>query len=163
MHYGKEVIYQCLQDESFRDYLKLNNIDYVDLPILENDVLTYVKDGVQKYACIEQGIAPDSYIEHVYLTENIPIDLSWNNLIADCKDQYHGEAPMPLKTKAKAILEKASKLAAENKSKEFDWFGDSEVTTEEIKRTLGAMGYYIGDILSMDHHDVDDDFLNTLL
>lgn len=164
-HYGVEVIYQQLIDISFKEQLKGANIHYTELPILENDVVTYVVDGIKKYACIVHKDSPDTYVENVYITTEIPLDMQWENLILDCEDQKAGEAPMNLKTKAKVILQKAIKMAKENDNQEdFNWFMPTEdPKPEAIKLALAAMGYDVDMILSMDHHDIDKDFLNALI
>lgn len=43
-HYGKDVIFQQLEDKRFIDVLKYNNIEYMELPILDCGVLLYHKE-----------------------------------------------------------------------------------------------------------------------
>lgn len=50
-HYGVDVVFQILE-ENFRDVLYNANIQYEELPLLNVDVIRYVKDGTTKYACI---------------------------------------------------------------------------------------------------------------
>ena len=148
IHYGVDVTYQQLVDKSFRDDLKKAGIPYTDLPILENDVLTYEYDGKRRYAVIELGNAPDAYIENVYITTEIPLDMDWEALLRDCHGQRCKEEPMPLKTKARIICEKAYDIAL------------PETTPENVfSAVLPSLGYSADDILEMDHHDISDDFI----
>lgn len=65
-HYGVNVVYQIIdtfKNNNFRQELKENGIAWTDLPILDTDVLTSVKDGITKYACIKKGA---EYAERVY-------------------------------------------------------------------------------------------------
>lgn len=43
-HYGKDVLFQQLEDKRFIDILKDNNIQYTELPILDYRVLLYHKE-----------------------------------------------------------------------------------------------------------------------
>lgn len=162
-HYGKEVIYQQLVDESFRMVLKKNGIKYIDIPILENDVLMYEKDGKTRYVCIVTGNAPDAYIENTYMTTDIPVDMNWNNLLLDCQGQKNGEKPMELKTKAKLICEKAEEMAMEKAAENIEnIFELPELDPREFRLALIAMGYSLDEIKEMDHSDIDEDFLNRM-
>lgn len=166
-HYGIEVIYQVIdtfKNSNFRQALKENGIEWVDLPILEPDVLTYIKDGVRRYACIEE--CPED-TEAVYITESIPLDMDWKKLIDDCNHQGRGKEPMQMKTKAKVICEKAEEMAyksAIENCAEKDPFmmAMTEYNSEDLKCAFIALGYSREDILNMDHCDVADDFLDML-
>ena len=46
-HYGVDVVFQILE-ENFRDVLYNANIQYEELPLLDVDVIRYVKDGTTK-------------------------------------------------------------------------------------------------------------------
>lgn len=166
IHYGIEVIYQVIDTfkGNFRQTLKENGIEWVDLPILNPNVITYVKDGVRRYACIEE--LPEQS-EGIYITESIPLDMDWQKLIDDCDHQERGDAPMEMKTKAKVICEKAEALAyaaALENRKEDDPFmmATTEYTVEDLKCAFIALGYSVDDILGMDHHDVDEEFLDGI-
>lgn len=166
-HYGVEVVYQVIdtfKKNNFRQTLEENKIEWVDLPILKPDVLTYVKDGVRRYACIVE--CPE-YLEAIYITESIPLDMDFEKLIDDCDRQSRGEEPMEMKTKAKLICEKAEALAyasAVENRKEDDPFiaAMTEYTSEDLKCAFISLGYSREDILNMDHHDVDEEFLDRL-
>ena len=163
IHYGKEVIYQQLNDATFRDALDKEGISYIELPLIENDVLMYEKNGIEKYACIVKGNAPDVYIENVYITTQIPLDLSWENLLLDCLGQTHGEEPMRLKTKAKMICEKSiSMVLEENVGREKEFWTEKKVDPREFRLALCTLGYSIERILEMDHYDVSSEFLEEM-
>ncbi len=160
IHYGVDVTYQQLVDKSFRDDLKKAGIPYTDLPILENDVLTYEYDGKRRYAVIELGNAPDAYIENVYITTEIPLDMDWEALLRDCHGQRCKEEPMPLKTKARIICEKAYDIALPETTPENVFSAVlPEADPREFKYALISLGYSADDILEMDHHDISDDFI----
>ena len=166
MHYGKEVIYQQIGDVSFRDLLDKEGIKYVDLPLLEDDVLMYEKDGKTRYVCIVRANSPDEYIENTYMTSEIPVDLSWRNLMLDCKRQKSGEEPMKLKTKAKLLCEKATDMAMKSARERAEpgsmiWT-IPEVDPRDFRLALIALGYNIDIIMEMDHHDVDEKFLEDM-
>ena len=160
MHYGKEVIWQQAYGGEFRKHLKNEGTSFVDLPILGSDVLMYSKDGRTRYACIKSVNAPDECLEDIYITFDIPLDMSWENLINDCDSQRHGEPPMVLPTKARLICDAAVKMIKDNS--EFSFFKDPEISPADFKLALINLGYRLDDILSMDHHDVSNDFLEAM-
>lgn len=160
LHYNEEVIYQQLADTSFKDELKKNDIDYMELPILDSDVITYIKDGKRKYACIVVNNTAETYIENVYLTDQIPLDMSWENLVLDCKGQRNGEPLMEMETKAKVICKKAEEMVLAETKCEF--YEIPEVSPEMFRLALISLGYTIDDICGMKHHDINEDFLNKM-
>ena len=163
VHYGIEVVYQQLMNCSFRDELKKSGIKYTDLPLLENDVLVYTLDGKTKYACITCRPGIECSIENVYLTDTVPLDMSWSNLILDCEQQRKGEQPMLPKTKAKVICDKALEIAENHMSTNADSIDVLEVTPQEFRLAVIHMGYDPQELLEMDHWDVDDDFLKEMI
>lgn len=93
--------------------------------------------------------------------------MDWKKMIDDCDHQKRGDDPMEMKTKAKLICEKAEALAyksAIENSVEKDPFvaAMTEYTIEDLKCAFITLGYSRADILSMDHHDVDEEFLDRL-
>lgn len=160
MHYGKEVIWQQAYGGEFRTHLKNEGVDFIDLPILGNDVLRYSKDGRTRYACIKSVNAPDEWLEDIYITFDIPLDMSWENLIKDCDAQRHGEPPMALFTKARLICDAALEMIKNHS--EFSFFEDPDVSPADFKLALINLGYRLDDILSMDHHDVSNAFLEAM-
>lgn len=166
-HYGVEVVYQVIdtfKKNNFRQILKENGIEWVDLPILKPDVITYIKDGARKYACIKEL---EEQSEAIYITESIPLDMDFEKLIDDCDHQERGDDPMDMKTKAKLICEKAEEMAyksAIENCAEKDPFimATTEYTVEDLKCAFIALGYSADDILGMDHHDVDEEFLDGI-
>ena len=161
-HYGQEVIYQQLLDTGFRDALRKKGIDYTDLPIVDDDVLMYTMDGITKYVCIVKGNSPDTYVENTYMTTQIPVDMSWDNLVDDCKGQLQGEDPMPLKTKVNILCESALQIAREA-SPDTDIFSAfPAVNARDFNFALTSLGYALDDIMEMDHHDISDDFLKEM-
>lgn len=87
----------------FKDFLKSEKVNYIELPILDQDVV-YYKRGLKKeaYALIKSG-----EYENVYITDSIPLDMNWDLLVKDCEAQKSGKAPMEMVTKAKRIVDKA--------------------------------------------------------
>lgn len=81
-HYGVEVIYQVI-DGPFEEVLKQNGVKYTALPYIEDIVFRYEKNGRRKYAYIEVEKLPDDYAERVYITSEIPEDLSWKGIAED--------------------------------------------------------------------------------
>lgn len=162
-HYGKEVIYQQLVDESVRAILKKNGIKYTDLPILENDVLMYEKDGKTKYVCIVTGYDPEAYVENTYMTTDIPVDMDWHKLVLDCQRQKDGNEPMRIKTKASLICEKAEEMVMnEAMEKSENIFDILKLDPKEFRHALLILGYNLEDIKKMDHSDINEDFLNEM-
>lgn len=163
-HYGKDVVFQQLQDMRFINALKENHVEYKELPILDYRVLLYSKDMENKYAVIVPVNAVETYLENVYITTEIPQDMSWENLIEDINNQRNGEKPMELKTKAKLLCEKAEKLVLENQTNE-DYFNslDTEIDPGLFRMALTTLGYTIEDVLEMDHHDIDEEYLKGFL
>ena len=160
LHYNEEVIYQQLADTSFKEELKKNDIDYMELPILDSDVITYIKDGKRKYACIVVNNTAETYIENVYITDQMPLDMNWENLVLDCKGQRNGEPPMEMETKAKVICDKAEEMAlAEAKC---GFWEIPEVDPKIFRMALISLGYNLDDIYEMDHHDIDEEFLDRM-
>lgn len=164
-HYGIEVKYSQIEDITFAEQMKKENVQCVALPILEHDVYECTKDGIKKYAVVEQVNWPDAYLENVYITSSIPVDLSWENLILDCKGQKSGEAPMALKTKAKVICEAAEDMALTEACKDrtdADFFTMPTIDPKVFRLALISLGYSLETILKMDHHDVSERFLKEM-
>lgn len=86
-HYDNDVVFQQLQDMHFINALKENHVEYKELPILDYRVLLYSKDMEDKYAVIVPVNAVETYLENVYITTEIPQDMSWENLIEDINNQ----------------------------------------------------------------------------
>lgn len=158
-HYGVNVTIQYRDD--FREDLKKAGISYMELPILEPDVLTYEYQGKQMFVIIK----PCEESEKVYLASQIPFDMSWENLIRDCDNQDRGAEPMELHTKAYILLQDAVRVAREVKIKEAGGFlfQVAEPTDKEIVTALTLRnGVSVDELMTMDHHDIDDDVLNGL-
>lgn len=165
-HYGKEVIFQQIQDKRFIDVLKENNVNYTELPILDYRVLLYHKEAENYYAIIVPVNAVEVYLENVYITKEIPLDMNWENLVEDINNQRNGETPMMLKTKAKLLCEKAEKLVLESENKNDDGFFsslDTEINPAYFRQALITLGYSIEEVLEMEHHDVNEEYLRRFL
>lgn len=157
-HYGEEVIVQSVDIFRFFESAKENGINLEELPILEYRVFRYQKDGKEKFALI----LPEA--EEMYTTEKIPVDLSWENLIDDCRSQERGDAPAELMTKAKLICDKAVKFAEkiDKEKHEDDLFYIPEVSPRMFRLGLIDLGFSFDDLREMNHHDVDDGFLREM-
>ena len=165
-HYEKEVIFQQIQDKRFIDVLKENNVDYTELPILDYRVLLYHKEAENYYAIIVPVNAVEVYLENVYIAKEIPLDMDWCNLVEDINNQRSGDCPIELKTKAKLLCEKAEELALESEHKNDDDFFsslDTEINPAYFRQALITLGYSIEEVLEMEHHDVNEEYLRRFL
>lgn len=157
-HYGKKVTRQVI-DIPFKGQLCKAGIDYIEVPNLEHDIVSYKWEGKERYAIIKQF---DGF-ERVYITDSVPMDANWELLLRDCEDQMDGKEPMKMKTKAKMILDRACENAAELcQGKEIDFFAPKEPTILDIKFAIARLGYSAEEIKKMVHYDVDDDFLKRI-
>ena len=157
-HYGRKVTYQVIST-FFKEDLRKAGLDYIEAPNLDHDIVFYKWNGQDRYAVIKQG---DGF-ESVYVTDAFPLDADWELLLRDCQDQMEGKEPMEMKTKAKTILDEACGNAAEAcQGKEIDFFDPKEPTALDVKLALARLGYNVKEIKKMDHHDVDQDFLERL-
>lgn len=158
LHYGEEVVFQYVEPYRFFESAKENQIELEELPILEYRVFRYYKDGKEKFACM----IPEA--EEVYTTEKIPVDLSWENLVRDCRNQKRGEAPARLKTKACLLCEKAIRFAEKiDKEKHEDdaWYLP-EVKPELFRIGLIKYGFTLEELKEMDCRDIDMNFLREM-
>ena len=165
-HYGKDVVFQQLQDKQFIDALRENNIEHTELPILDYRVLLYHKEAENYYAIIVPVNAVEVYLENVYIAKEIPLDMNWENLVEDINNQRNGETPMMLKTKAKLLCEKAEKLVLESENNNDDDFFsslDTEINPAYFRQALITLGYSIEEIMEMDHHDINEEYLRGFL
>lgn len=87
--------------------MKQNGVKYTALPYIEDIVFRYEKDGQRRYAYIEVEKLPDDYAERVYITSEIPEDLSWKGIAEDYRNQKSGERPAKLHTRAYMIFSAA--------------------------------------------------------
>ena len=176
-HSGIEVLYQ-ITDKHFKDFLKINGIEYIDLPILE-DVIQYSKEGIIKYAYIVPcGI--EEYYEKIYITKQIPLDMSWEKLANDIDSQVQGASPMQIESKAHFLCKTVEDLIMRTKSKPYslyrkiednglyknnravsfeDIFKEEDINPIDFRLTLGNLGYTVDDLLAMDTSDVNIEFL----
>lgn len=161
-HYGKSV-YKQVTGKEFRAVLRDNNIQYIDLPLIDVDVVKYEKDGITKYAVLRELVVPEDYLEVVYTTEFIPDDCDWEKLIEDVDRQERGEEPAIMPTKLKLILDMAENMAREKSDDDFMSMMSEGVSTEELGWALISLGYNKDKISTMDASDVDKDLLDNLM
>lgn len=156
-HYDKIVYCQTIEGGHFKELLKSEKVDYIELPVLDQDVV-YYKRGLKKeaYALIKSG-----EYEDVYITDSIPLDMKWDLLVKDCEAQKSGKAPMEMVTKAKMIVDKACINATKCTDDLLEV--PKKPDTTAIRVALAGMGYGIDDLKQMDHHDIDDDFWKKLV
>lgn len=168
-HYGIKVVRQ-VTDKPFTLSLSGAGIDYVELPVIAPLVVMYTKDEVKKYAVIVPCSIPDDYQERVYITTEIPSDLSWQNLIDDVEAQYlDGAAPKTMQSRLRLMLETAYE-------KGLDTFVDrypitnmpsypiipDEAMCKFIKRRLIYWGCDM-DYLKSAPADVDPEYLRSII
>lgn len=148
-HYGVPVIYQWLKDRSFKNELKKKGIEYIELPLIDHVILKYKYENNTRYALIVSCFSVDEYCEDVYVTERIPDDMSWENLVQDVSGQKSGKPPMKMKTKKDVVYEKARDLAGKWKERQPDYDMWKDVveppTDEEIEYAVHIMGYDFSD------------------
>ena len=144
-HYGVPVIYQCLENKSFKAELKKRGIEYIELPLLDYTVLKYEFKNNIRYALVTSYFVIDVYYEDVYITERIPDDISWGNIVTDVSRQKSGEPPMKMETKKDLVYEKARDLSGKWKERQpdYDMWRDAlePPTDEEIEYAVHMMGY----------------------
>lgn len=160
-HYGIDVLFQIVET-SFKKQLKDNGIAYIDLPVVEN-VIKYTTNGLERYALIVPcGV--ESYAEKVYITPEIPLDMSWEKLKEDIDNQLYGKKnpPMEMETKAHMLCRMVEE--ANNKQQNDFWNTcmENEIDPLDFRMTLRTLGYEVEDLLEMDCHDVDVDKLNRM-
>lgn len=161
-HYGIEVKKQYV-DRPFLVLLREKGIEYTELPIVEHHVAVYECDGNKRYALM----IPQSEYEAVYLTEEIPMDLSWDALRYDVDAQYEGEAPRQMPTRLKVLIETALDRAYKilGAAGEQDVFAkDFSLPSEDdlyplVRTELVRAGFDLQNLDIVDSHDVDPDFL----
>lgn len=167
-HYGIDVVFQIIE-ENFRDVLHNADIQYDELPILDVDVIRYVKDGMTKYACI--GQEEEGY-RCVYITEQIPDDLDFKLLMKDIDNQIRHGVPMEKESKlskliCKVINDLADIMAAEEPLEDFFSSGFKEPAIKDIvaafKVEYAARAYRIDDLKNMEHSDIDPEFFQEFL
>lgn len=153
-HYGERVLVQTLEHR-FEQDLKKANIDYIVLPLLDHEVYKYNVDGKTRYALVVSCGNFEQDCWEIYIVANIPDDLDWDKLVADCKEQQRGHKPMKLSTRAKILYDKALEMAYEagNPGDPMDYFM-YEPTKEEINLALITLGSSIKKLLAEDHYDV---------
>ena len=148
-HYGVPVMYQYLENRSFKNELKKKGITYTELPLLDYTVLKYEFENNTRYALVISDFVIDVYYEDVYITERIPDDMSWDNIVTDVSRQKSGKPPMKMKTKKDLVYEKARDLAGKWKEKQPDYDMWKDVveppTDEEIEYAVHIMGYDFSD------------------
>lgn len=160
-HYGKPVYYQK-GNTDFKGLMRKQEIPFVELPYLPNDVVFYRHNHEDKYAVIvtnssrAQDVSDSPVEQEVYITNAIPLDMDWDLLIEDCRYQMQNNPPMEMDTKAKLILDIACDQVlcgiqelAENPELL------SESVVSKVRGEIAFMGYRMEDLKTMDHHDID--------
>ncbi len=160
-HYGVEVMAQSIDiefNDGFEATLKKNGVEYHYLPLVEDRVIKYSKDGETRYAFLYYPRIPDEMLEYSFVTKEVPDDMNWKNIYADYKNQIHGEEPMKLPTRAKVLCQKAEEHLNENKEFTFGNFC-RDMSESEFNMSLIHLGSSLEEIKEMDHHDADLSFL----
>lgn len=158
-HYGEKITYQSLGHD-FKGDLEKAGIEYIELPLISDCVVTYIYQGNRKYAYIVPGNAPDEYIEHIYIVDSIPLDMNWSNIALDVARQKNGEEPMQLPSRARVLYDKACKSAVEflrQNAKTDQNLKDlllNQPSQKEINYALASLGTSLEDLRKMDHHDL---------
>lgn len=154
-HYGIKVETRISKDGAERD-LQQSGIKYTELPLVENKVLRFYKDGKKYYAyCVSTEIDEEPY-ERVFITSQIPEDMCWRNIIDDYNQQCDKKVPMQLRTRARVLYDKAKQMVRENPIKEPENFLEwAELPKKkDIEVALLSLGVSWDELKNMDHHDV---------
>ena len=167
-HYNIEVIRQVVEG-NFKSILKNAGQEYIELAVApELDIIKYAKDGITKYALIRPLNCPDDYAEVVYLTTQTPDDCNWSLLADDVDQQHKGVAPVQRKTRAKMLLDAATKDAYEalDNAEDDNTFSAGPVDEKEllqlIKINLASYGVMIDEIKTMEHYDVSEEMIKKI-
>lgn len=151
-HYGVDVIRQII-DVPFRSVLDQAGVHYTELAIDPDlDIVTYVKDGVTKYALSCPINMPDDYGETVYITTQIPCDCDWMRLHDDIEGQVRGDAPMYRQTKLRIVIDQIYSIID----------NDLELY-KEMQMLLYAKGYDADRLRSAESYDIDPDFISKVI
>ena len=146
-HYGVNVTVE--RYKSFEAELKNNGIEYVALPYLYDIVFRFMYNGHKKYAYIvptsDDG---DEYVENVYITDEIPEDLSWENIAKDSTSE-----PMELPTRAYVIYHAAKHEVMQNRPKTFENLFNPKPDKREMSYEVLRYNTTIKELREMDHHD----------
>lgn len=158
LHYGKEIMVQW-SEESFVYTLKRKGVKYKELPIIipeikNSYVVKYEFDGKEKYAYI----IPGTEMETIYTMDRIPDDCDFYKIAIDEMHQSKGEEPMQMKTRGKMMTE----IATQNVSSKKDPFDDFNEDYYAIYKELISIGCPIWEIEEMDHHDIDEDWIQKV-
>lgn len=155
-HYGIEVSHQLI-GRKFEDCLKEKGIRYIELPLLEDKVLRYEYEGKRRYAYIVPANGREEYLEHVYITTEIPEDLSWSNIELDYRIQKEKESSMLLPSRARVLYDAAKELVRKEQKPTSLMEMIAPVDKKELKLALSnAYGVSWEELKEMDHYDLDD-------
>lgn len=156
-HYGVDSLYQTI-NHPFENDLKKQGIKYIELPLLKEKVLKYTYEGKVKYAYIvyPNTHPEEGYIEEVYITERIPDDMNWNNLVKDLELQRDENKEMSLPTKARILWDEAENIVSKIKNAESNNFQEwiKSVTKKEMNDALISLGSSLEELENSDYHDV---------
>ena len=161
LHYDQVVKVLYKDSRSFTDILKDNNIVYEELPIVNVNVVRFTYGGKMIYACSKSLIVSNT----IFCTDVYPADGDWERLIIDVRNQSQQfKEPMKMSSKAKAIIEKAIEMMGKGVEENG---GSPHVVTEKelliLKDKIYELGFSIGDLMKMDHHDVEETFLKKIM
>lgn len=165
-HYGVRVVYQFIEfDGQFEKTLQEKGVKYTYLPVspgneIRNNVVKYNIDGIKKYAVIVDT--------HCCITEEIPEDGDWYGLFEDVRDQFMGEEPRKMPSKARQVLIEAEEWAREEKQKQEEdpilaLLSADKVSRRDIMHKCRLLGYDADAFALMPHDDIDPEFWVALM
>lgn len=168
-HYGNKVTHEAYT-ESFINILERNNIEFTELPLLDNLVITFNYDGEKKYALILDSEHYQEY-EHVFITNAIPDDMDWEKLATDCSNQFSGGEPKQMNSRFSLVVEKAYNNAVdelvENKNEGVHFVDEDNIPEEKlykmIYKYLVNYGYDVNRIKKINTGDVVREFNEKIL
>lgn len=106
MHYG-EPVYRQVISEDFVDWLrrKPGVADIIELPYLPHRVVRYNANGRRRYAVIT--LLDEA--EEVLITDFVPDDGDWSQLVLDIRGQREGNPPKKMPSRIAVLIDKGYK------------------------------------------------------
>ena len=175
LHNGQKVIYQTVQDESFLDLLNKSGIIPEEVPDedLSYRVFKYTKDDQKRYACVLVANDPETYVEKVYITYEIPED-GFYNMMLDVTGQLGGAEPKTTRSRLSVAYQEAKTRANKWIEKRYPenymmWsmMGYPENIQNEyndvVKQALQHFGYSLETLDMINAPDIDMEYMKNLM
>lgn len=175
VHNGETVKYQEIQDENFLNLLNNAGIIPEEIPDenLNYRVFKYEKDNKKIYACVLVANDPETYVEKVYITYEMPED-GFYNMMLDVTGQLGGAEPKTTRSRLGIAMQEAFERANKWIQKKYPenymmWsmMGYPENIQNEyndvVKQALQHFGYSLEMMDMISAPDVDMKYMKNLL